>query len=160
MKHLLLLSFLVIPFFGYSQSKSDTHDWISGKISSYGYTDDHSVWHTHTVEFVGTDMIITTRTVMGGVYETTLVKVNKIPIRQIGRIEFVEKSHNVWMKIYSRNGVKTIRSTWNVDNDVTMVSTVELILNSSFNRDLQERMRTAMSHLIEIHGGTPTKETF
>ncbi len=162
MKTLISIIFFYLPSVFFGQSKVDTQAWIKEKIQLNGYSDDVEVFHKYMVDFEQGNLIIvaTTKNIYKG-RETTIAPQYSIPIKELGEIRFEEKPYNVWLFIKIGSGENMISRKDDLDNSITYVDQVTLLLEKSIVKDnLPNRMMKAFNHLIKLNGGKIIGDTF
>jgi hypothetical protein len=163
MKNLLIVFVLFINVC-YTQTKEETQEWISEKISYYSYSDDAKVFYNYTITYDESNMIIKSncKTVLGigsgtGIGATKLDSTSEIiyyiPIKDLYKIRFESKTFNVWLYL------KTKTNSINVNNEMT--NHVEILLENSVLEDgMTNRMDNAFTNLIKLYGGSFALEKF
>lgn len=164
MKFLILITSLLLTanlsLFG--QSKSATEEWIKEKIQMNGYSDDIEIFHNYKIDFKEGNLIIIAnlKSIFKG-RETIIAPQYIIPIRELGEIRFEEKLNNIWLFIKLKSGENRICCKNDLDNSITYVDNVTLLLEKSILKEnLPTRMMKAFENLIKLNGGKVIGNTF
>ena len=143
-----------------SPSKEETQQWISQKILQFGL-DLKDTKHTYKLTFMDDFLIIDHTTTMISVNGNSgLHAIKMIPIKKIQSIYFSEKTSSYWLTIALKNNEAAISVTYD-GLPKKMYSSTDFILSKSIDSDnMKDRLSKALNHLVELYGGTPTKEVF
>lgn len=162
MKKITTLILLIIASVSYGQTKKETQDWIKEKIELYSYSDERSVFNNYVIEYSEEYLIVkNTNKIVLENYESSLKSTIWIPIKELTKIRFEEKSDNVWLFLKLKSGKRLIKSKYNGESKTEYLNETEILLEKSINEnDLRNRLSTAFNHLIKLYGGTIAEEKF
>lgn len=152
--------FLLFINCAYSQTKEETQDWISEKISYYSYSDDIEVFHDYSITFDKSNIILKDnfRAKIGG-NDNSFVITFIIPIKDLHKIRFEAQQHNVWLHLKTKSN--SIEYFVNNNSNKKIINKVEIILEKSFfENDMKNRMDKAFTNLIKLYGGFVGEEKF
>jgi hypothetical protein len=155
---LLGLFFCFITSSTFSQTKTETEDWIKQKLEAYAYSDEKELWHYYTITYSNCSMIIQHKVKALNITVNAIVE---IPIKEISSITHEKKDNCVWVIYKMRDNASKISRKSVEQGDVIYVSEYHFILEHSFlAENLPERLKKAMNNLIKWCGGTVTEEKY
>jgi len=119
MRNILVLGFILVcgVCFGQENKReketAETLDWINSKLTQYQYESIESNV-VHTCKFIKVEKLKTDYYLVGMWEQKTSDPwasklFFKIPISKINSVTFIEKKHNYWVEINSKNIQKSIK---------------------------------------------------
>jgi len=157
---LLGILILALPLISYCQTEKDTQEWIKSNLYNYVYSNG---MHNYTVDFKvkGIMKIIQPIFDTDFYYNIPLSKIDQVIINPFK----VDEREGYTIKLICKNRESCIVVTNNKPSSdmpaIEYLTARELYLNKSFGFDnLPNRMKKAITHLIELNGGKTINDIF
>jgi hypothetical protein len=157
-----ILLIFINNLIAFSQTKTETQDWIKEKIEIYAYSNDaENFGHEYSVTFNEYFMFIKTSYFSNYDDPAPIVILYTIPVKEMNSIIFEEKLNTTWLIISTKDNKKSIYSTDGKNNNAKYTNDLELILYKSVNdSDMKNRFVKAFKHLVKLYGGSVVDEKF
>jgi hypothetical protein len=153
MKTLFLSLILISAQFAFSQTKSETENWIKSKLESEGLTGSQE----YKIYYEGKNLSIGNETQFTGF---TLKVGYLVQVNCISNFYFKDYDGSIHLIIKTSSNCKIQQNDFS-NGTIKEVNQVELILNKSFaDDDMKNRFTKALNSLIKFYGGTVTKEAY
>ena len=153
MKTLIFVILCLVGNLAFSQSKSETEEWIKSKIESAGLTgyQEYQVYYDGDFLSIGNKTFFPNLTVHKGFLVT---------IKCISNFYFKDYGESLHLIIKTSSNCKIQQNNF-TDETIGKVNEVELILDKSFaDNDMKNRFTNAMNNLIKFYGGSVVKEVY
>jgi hypothetical protein len=141
-----------------AQSKTDTENWIKTIIEDAEYR--YNNYHNYEVNFDNGNMIIKQPWLSENLYQSI------IPLKSLGKIKLQKLDDGYRLTLSCTNG-KCIKdgkySGTNLNNYEFLAYTSQTVImfGPIFENDgLPERLKKALTHLVQLNGGKLAGETF
>lgn len=142
-----------------AQSKSDTEEWIESIIDDGQYR--FNQYHLYDISFKNGDMIIQSSGIGDDIGES------KIPLKSLGKIKLQKTTDGYRLNILCTNNNYCVSYGKYVGGKLSNYRFVEhktgttIMLGHEFQNDnLPERLKRALTHLVQLNGGKLIDEPF